>query len=397
MKQKKTMRRLPPCAVLDIERLESWLTDMAAEGWHLKDTRGLWSLCFVFEKGEPRNVRYRLEPGRGAFDDDKPDYHAREFFKDMGWEAVSGYGQFFIFRAVSGDVPELNTDPAVQLIAMKKLRRKTLFWNFLALVLIPVMLLYWSRDAEPYRFIVTFGFASAAVLVLLFCYCVVELVVQIVQANAIVKKLKTAEQLDHSKPWRKGAWYHRLSALMGVLCYAVYMLSMLTQCTSDLANYGRDIEKYEGDPPFVTIQDLCPEGEYTRETFLSEYYNDFTQYSSDCAPLSIEWDEYAEVVSPDGEVYSGTLIIHYHETASEWIARGLAEEYYRVALKERYHHELEAPDLDVDFVGAYTLGGLPTLILQEGNVVITASIGVQKDGEYVLMEWAELMIKMLDQ
>lgn len=396
MKEKKKIRRFAPCSQLDIERLESWLTDMAAQGWHLKDTGGLWSMWFVFEHGESRSVRYRLEPGKGAFDDDRPGYMEQEFFKDMGWEAVTSYGQFFIFRAVSPDAPELNTDPAIQLMAMKKMWRKTVIWNLIYLAWIPLMVLWWPRPAEPYRFLVTFGFTVAAFVVLFFCYCIVELVVQIVQVNSIVKKLKSGEQLDHSKPWRKGAWYHRLGYLSIILFYVTYLVSMLTQCTNAMAYVGSSLDQYEGDPPFVTIQDLSPEGEYTPQNIMGAY-NDYTKYASDCAPFNVEWSEYAEVVTPEGEVYSGTLIIHYHETAAEWIARGLAEEYLRVALEESYHHEMEPPELDVDFIGAYTLGGSPTLVLQKGDVVITASIGVKHDGEYMTQQWAELMLEMLDE
>lgn len=393
--KKKVIRRLAPCSQMDIERMESWLTDMAAQGWHLKDTRGLWSLWFVFEQGEPRNVRYRLEPGKGAFSDDQPAYMERELFKDMGWEAVTSYGKFYIYRSLSADAPELNTDPAVQLMTLKRLRRKTIIWNLIELILFPICLM--TIFSEGFRFLITFGAISAVLLLAVWGILITDMVIQMAQVNAIVMKMKKGISLDHNKPWRKGAWYHRLAYLSMILCYVMCLSSMLTRCTSDLVSSGRDIAEYEGDPPFVTIQDLCPEGEYTRETFLSEYYNEFSQYSSDCGPLSIEWSEYAEVVSSAGEVYSGTLIIHYHETAAPWIARGLAEEYYRVALKDRYHHEMEAPTLDVDYVGAYTHGGSPTLILQDGNVVITASIGVKNDGEYVLTQWAELMVKMLDQ
>lgn len=385
--KKKTIHRYPPCSMLDVERLESWLTDMAAEGWHLQDT-GIFLRTFVFEKGEPRNVRYRLEPGTG-----EPDYPAKMLFKELGWEPVMGYSQFYIFRALSPDVPELNTDPAVQLMTMKRLQRKTLFWNLIAFALVPFLLA--TRFGEGYRFLITFGALVSVLLLGIMAFFVVELVVQIVQSGAVVRKLKAGIPLDHNKPWRKYAWYHRIGTVAVLIFYAVYMMSMLTQCSASVAQMDRSIAEYQGDPPFVTMTDLCPEGEYTPKDIMDSY-NTFAEYSSDCAPVNVEWKEYAEIVTPDGEIYSGTLIIHYHETAAEWMAQGLAEEYLRVALQSKYHKTLEIPELDVDYAAAYSNQGCPTIIFQDGTTVITASIGVKHDGEYMLQEWVDLMLEKLN-
>ena len=57
----KTVKRcLIPCAMWDMERLESWLEDMAAKGLILeKDGFFLGFLSFI--KAEPQNLAYRLE------------------------------------------------------------------------------------------------------------------------------------------------------------------------------------------------------------------------------------------------------------------------------------------------------------------------------------------------
>ena len=56
------MRRIyrpAPCPSYDVERLESWLTDMAESGWHLV-RESVFLGIFTFEKGMPKNIRYRL-------------------------------------------------------------------------------------------------------------------------------------------------------------------------------------------------------------------------------------------------------------------------------------------------------------------------------------------------
>lgn len=390
--RKRKIRRLAPCSQLDIERLESWLTDMAAEGWHLKDRVGPWKMWFVFEPGKPKAVRYRLEPGKRGLDDDLPGEMEQAFFQDMGWEAVTSYGPFFIFRALTEDAPEMNTELPVQRMAMKKLRSKTIWLNLFTLALVP--LLAWRWLHEGFRFLITFGGVVSLLIMITMVTMAAELVAQMLRSGTLVRKMKQGIGLDHRKPWRRCAWYHRVTTVTAMLFYVLYMVSMLTQCSNAALYLGRDIDTFAGDLPFVTIGDLCPEGKYTRVDFPN--YNTYLVYSSDCAPVNVEWEEYAEVVTPEGETLSGALLVHYHETAAEWIARGLAEEYLRVALGERYHHAIPAPELDVDFVGAYALAGRPTLILQKENVVITATIGVEYRDSYMMQQWAEIMLEMLD-
>lgn len=393
--KKKIIRRFPPCSYMDIERLESWLTDMAAQGWHLKEI-GIWKIVFIFEEGEPKNVRYRLEPRKGAWDGEMPEEAAQELFRDLGWEAITGFYRFHIFRSLSADVPELNTDIAVQTITVKRLLRSTIIGGILALVCIPICL--WFLLEEWYRSLVTFGWIPVNIAVIAVLYAGVQMVIEIQQVSAITRKLKRNIPLDHNKPWKKGAFFHRLGAICLIILYLMPLFAYLARSSDILLNdYGKPLSDYQGDPPFVTIGDLCPEGEYAQKTESFGGYNIFTEYSTGAAPKSMEWKEYAEVTTPEGETYSGGIIINYHETSAKWIARGLAKEYLRLALQEKHNHEIEVPQLDVDFAGGYLLGPIQTIILQKGNVVVTASVHVEKDGENVMREWAEKMVAMLDE
>ena len=74
----------------DFERRESYYTDMAAEGWHLKK----YGLCVtVFERGEPEpGRRYRLLPKKGT-----PDPQKRELFLAGGWKQVDAGGSWDIY------------------------------------------------------------------------------------------------------------------------------------------------------------------------------------------------------------------------------------------------------------------------------------------------------------
>lgn len=110
--------QLTPVSMYDVRGLEQWLEKMAAQGLFLKTYRPL--VC-TFTKGEPKTVRYRLEPYRvtlsGGFPHDMVD-----LFQECGWEHVGTINaEMLIFSAADPHAPEPHTDPDIQLEQWNKL------------------------------------------------------------------------------------------------------------------------------------------------------------------------------------------------------------------------------------------------------------------------------------
>src|SRR5699024_7664485 len=107
----KYVRRLTPVQYYDVAGAESWLADMARRGLHLKKFRPLY--C-TFEQGEPREVRYRLEPHQRRLDDDLPQ-GMLELYEEFGWEYVDETNRsILIFRTADPSAPEPHSDPELQ-------------------------------------------------------------------------------------------------------------------------------------------------------------------------------------------------------------------------------------------------------------------------------------------
>jgi len=88
------------------EKEEVWLSNMAREGWHLKEL-GLPG-NYTFESGEPREDHYRMD-----FTVDRKNYqNYLQLFKDAGWEHLGELGgwQYFRTRTDGKDIPEIYTD-----------------------------------------------------------------------------------------------------------------------------------------------------------------------------------------------------------------------------------------------------------------------------------------------
>ena len=139
--------RLSPALGFDTPAVQAWLEDRAAQGQFLGRYR--W-LC-DFTPGEPRAVRYRLEPLSRR--EKAPDGHRRELFGQLGWQYVCTVGKsWHIWRCDDPDAPELFTDPETEgdaYLYMLRRQRKVTLWLWAAAAAI-LALLVWNFSSGPY-------------------------------------------------------------------------------------------------------------------------------------------------------------------------------------------------------------------------------------------------------
>jgi hypothetical protein len=97
--------------------MERWLQDMARQGLHLKRVSCIRTV-FVFERGEPRDVAYRVD---FLLSRKSPEYV--QLFNDAGWEHVDESLGWQYWRApmVDGRAPEIFTDVESQITKYKRL------------------------------------------------------------------------------------------------------------------------------------------------------------------------------------------------------------------------------------------------------------------------------------
>ena len=116
---------LVPCLDYDVPAMESWLEEQAMQGLFLSKDDGFFLGLACFESGAPRRVRYRLDavPKEKAFSEfDEKKQAAIALAEEMGWEFVAEWKEFLIYRCDDAHLPELNTDPAVQALSLKRVQ-----------------------------------------------------------------------------------------------------------------------------------------------------------------------------------------------------------------------------------------------------------------------------------
>ena len=122
------MVKLMPGFVEDVAAWQARLEDLAARGWFYVPSRTFFYLA-SFQRGEPRTVRYRLEPA--AKKEKCPDQERRETYRFLGWEYVDTIGKtMHLWRCDDPEAPELHTDPETEARAYDRLSRQERIGNW---------------------------------------------------------------------------------------------------------------------------------------------------------------------------------------------------------------------------------------------------------------------------
>lgn len=110
------MKKIIPYYPAERDEAETWFADMAAKGWKLIDTGGIFA---KFEKGEPKSVRFRLDmQAFGHMTKAEEEYY--ELCRASGWEPVCQYGTAYVLRTEDADAGEIQSDSEIFLKELHK-------------------------------------------------------------------------------------------------------------------------------------------------------------------------------------------------------------------------------------------------------------------------------------
>ena len=392
--------RLCPCPAYDVEGMESWLTDLAAQGLMLAPD-GFFCGIASFERSEPQTVRYRLQGSANstsmwAENGGNPDPEAIAIGADMGWEYIAKRDGFTIWRTNEPGTRELNTDPMVQALALKAVRRRQ--WdNIIELLFWAVI---WPAFVIKGCWLLTM-LSLGSPLFLFGCFLIIwalaDTLHSLISLGRLSAQLKRGQELSHRGNWQKRALCYRVGRIVQILCITVWVLVILHSFLMSAAKEGEiPLDQFSGEVPFATMADFAPDGEYAPGGYTPA--NTVTLHSDLLAPVSIDWHEQAEILLPDGRTLDGGLSVFYHEAASEAIAARLVKEYHNRDRKEKHYGELPLSLEGMDYAAAYTNHlHFPTVLLRKGNVVMRAYFyQVGEEDLLTLEEWASILARSLE-
>lgn len=217
------IRRLIPCAPYEIKTFESWLEELAQEeGLFLVSCRHGFA---KFEKGTSKPMRYRVDA-----DPDRcwaPSQERQQLYEEFGWHYIDNRSEHLVVYGTDDfALPELHTDPELQMEAFGKLQKKALFHIAVVSLAFLVVLclhmitgywMYWLRHSA----------SILALFLLLILY-----VLDITKEYRHVQKLKKQLQAEQSSPEPQDFHETRKKLYLRV-CYRItvevlFLLSLLT-------------------------------------------------------------------------------------------------------------------------------------------------------------------------
>lgn len=212
-------KELRPANIYDVAANETWLEDMARQGYRLIRMTG-WS--GVFEKTEPFSCRYRMQPLPKK--EKAPLPEVIEAYRELGWEYAGTVPEtFHVWRCQDPAAVELDTDPVVQGMGYRYLKGKMLRESAVSAFLLAVLAvcaflvfraetpLLDTLESMPGR--VLMGEIGA-------CLLVVLLICQVRSMRHLLRSLNAGIPLDRPKPYRWQKWLARGL----VVCFAYVLV-----------------------------------------------------------------------------------------------------------------------------------------------------------------------------
>lgn len=397
----KYAHRICPCDPCDVEGIQSWLEDMAAEGLFLAED-GVFCGVFSFERRTPGKATYRLDVAqkrkpRFLDSGDELTDEELELYRAMGWEYLLRYGDFRVYRSVERETLELNTESETHAITIGLLKEKHR-GSFVYAVLTALFWVFFAQSALRYGFRIA---VSIGVVFFLSVHGVIldawlTNLLRLIRFRRYEKRLLGGDSLNHRVEWKKTApliYFMRALPFLFSFGVAFGLLSALTHDTTEIPH-----GEYPGEPPFATVADVFPGGAITADNVWLDYGT--FKMGETAVSRNVEWKESCDVTTSEGEKFFCILRLSYHETVSERIAWGLERDYYtydRSRSRGKWFEDVTAPELDVDSVRVYYNGyGILSVLMREDNRVVHAVVTLDNQSNANQWHlWAEAMAEMM--
>ncbi len=372
--EEKYTYRFPPCSAWDLEGLESWLEDLAKQGLFL-DKNPFFAGFATFRKGQPRAVRYRLQPipkAKGLFQGNDPDMAALELAAEYGWEYLGNHWQFCIYTSEDPRARELDTDPAVQAMALNglyKKERNNCLMNILSFLILAGIIVW----AGPVSFLAGQPSGFLAILAVVWPVFFIQAAQELRHLKQLKQRLAAGEPLNRKKNWRKGRWSHWIRTICAVLLYIVTIIGLIWFRVVDWED-----SRWQRTPdalPFATLEDL---GTFTaHEKFIIDETDHTASRTSLLAARQIKLQQMGKLTI-DGRDGSASLYVDYYQLRTDWLAKQMFRELHHLATLKKYYSAGACPDLPTEQEVLYYDHGA-ILLLQHGNTVMQVRMALFDD------------------
>ncbi|MFE8700781.1 DUF2812 domain-containing protein [Cytobacillus sp. FJAT-54145] len=353
----KAVRKLRPSDYWRIGEHESWFSDMAAKGYHLKKM-GIYFAHFV--QGEPKKMRYRIDVSIKK----KITLEQIEMYAEIGWNFVTSYGLFHVYSSPAElDAPELHTDPAEQSFTLKEMyKRLALNASLVAIsmiLMIGMLCAIWFLDGTPTLVLIEGGVIQQTILTFFIGYLAYSSLQAALSIRALRKNLAEGKAINHHAPWKK---HYQINSIIMVLFTTVVGLTAIIPFIQIAKGDTNTLPMVSTDLPIVRLLDVEQNPALIRgESFYMsdkvDWGNRYTYDWSPLAPIQYESDENGVVPGEmwedgSGEYSPGIFTKVYQLSVPSMTDQLISDliERYRFEISREDFVETNHPELDSLFV-----------------------------------------------
>ena len=352
----KSIRRFLLGNLWDFGKNESWFSDMALKGMHLQSI-GSWFV--VFEKGEPKKTRYRIE-----ILEEGPSHEQVELYKEYGWDLVADKQIFCVFSSPEElNAPELQTDPmelgfTFRMID-KQLKKNMILISILFITFLFSQLQLFFHD-EPYLFFIKQRAFTIIMIILPYMYVFIESIRGYITVKKTRNSLLMGIPINHKRNWKLS---YLFSAIIHVYLTALIGGVLITPFYTAIRREAYTYKPVE-DTPVVSIYDIETDPVYA--------YSHFIDYDwSIICPVqySIYEDAYMDGEMEDdlsGAYFQTSIHTRYYELAFKGLSDGLINDLINRHYREYHYEEKLTEIINKSFDRLYAASG-------EGKNIIFAS------------------------
>ena len=358
------IRRIPPCPDYDLEGWQSWLEDLAAEGY-LPEKFG--TTFTYFNKSEPKTIRYRLQPLPKK---KTPPPEELSLAEEYGWTYVGTHRYFAVFSTTNPNTREFDTDPQVQAITMQQMFRVIMTAYFIGVLywLAIIGFILWNGILHQLSRLPTL---FTALLLLTIPFGLSLAIREPLHLFRLQWKLKHGQPLSPATDWKRNKTKHHAARLSRtVLAFALVLAAMFS---NRFSWDGLRWKPVTTPPLFATLEDLSPDSRYEVGTWNVEHNNKAAQRATLLFRDQIAYEQYGFLHHADGTVSNCWYTVEYYDLRTEGMARALFRQIRRsdqtLFFWEAGYEQLPLPEIPSDQANFHR-NLRPTLLLQDGTKVL---------------------------
>ena len=400
---KKERWLLVPCPDYDVAAMEAWLEQQAQKGLFLSAENGFFLGFACFEVGNPKRVRYRLDaiPKEKVFADFPENKAAAiQLAQEMGWEFVTERREFLIYRCDDETLPELNTDPAVQALSLKRVQRNlsSRVWSTCYCFFVYPILLFALRMPAFLLSVLTLGTLRVLALFLITAVMAAGEICDWRRLKKLRAHLQAGGRIEHTQEnpgWTKRSVAEKIANPILTALWIALLLSFVVKT---------------GNPARSTQTDLSASPIPAASSFLTLPQEDAD--NRDELTLLARRDVLVQdnIYMLEERAGSFRYDAEYYDMRAPWLAKWLADDFARYDARGIFSSRtyritsLDLPALDADTAYCYFLQDTRRghywghrVIVQKGCKVISADIWWTYDSDFLAETFARALLAAISE